>query len=72
MRLSGTIDKTDVAEAVRLIKSAMQQSATDPLTGEIDMDIITTGISRATTEKIKIIVTLVKKINVIRVVHILG
>jgi DNA replication licensing factor MCM4 len=64
MRLSPTIDKSDVAEAVRLIKTAMQQSATDPLTGEIDMDIITTGISRATTEKIKIIVDVIKRINV--------
>jgi DNA replication licensing factor MCM4 len=64
MRLSPIVDKSDVAEAVRLIKTAMQQSATDPLTGEIDMDIITTGISRATTEKIKIIVEVIKRINV--------
>jgi DNA replication licensing factor MCM4 len=64
MRLSTIVDKSDVAEAVRLIKTAMQQSATDPLTGEIDMDIITTGISRATTEKIKIIVDVIKRINV--------
>ena len=45
MRLSDTVEKRDVEEAVRLIKTAMQQSATDPTTGEIDMDIITTGMS---------------------------
>lgn len=45
MRLSETIEKRDIDEAVRLIRTAMQQSATDPMTGEIDMDIITTGVS---------------------------
>ncbi len=45
MRLSETVEKRDVEESVRLIKTAMQQSATDPTTGEIDMDIITTGVS---------------------------
>ena len=43
MRLSDTVEKRDVEEAVRLIKQALQQSATDPTTGEINMDIITTG-----------------------------
>lgn len=33
----------DVDEAINLIKVAMQQAATDPVTGLIDMDIITTG-----------------------------
>ncbi len=52
MRLSDTVEKRDVDEAVRLIKTAMQQSATDPTTGEIDMDIIATGISTSATEKV--------------------
>jgi DNA replication licensing factor MCM4 len=43
MRLSEWVEKRDVEEASRLIKAAMQQSATDPTTGEINMDIITTG-----------------------------
>lgn len=45
MRLSNKVESVDVEEAVRLIRTAMQQSATDPKTGEIDMDIITTGVS---------------------------
>eukprot|EP00897_Mesotaenium_endlicherianum_P008165 jgi/Mesen1/7377/ME000382S06576 len=45
MRFSDTVDKADVAEARRLLEVAMQQSATDPNTGTIDMDLITTGIS---------------------------
>lgn len=62
MRLSETVEKRDIDEAVRLIKAAMQQSATDPNTGEIDMDIIATGISTSTTEKVKIVISIIKKI----------
>lgn len=45
MRLANEIQKSDVEEAVRLIRTAIQQSATNPKTGEIDMDIINTGTS---------------------------
>ena len=64
MRLSDTVEKRDVEEAVRLIKTAMQQSATDPTTGEIDMDIITTGVSSTSQERIRQIATIIKKIYV--------
>jgi DNA replication licensing factor MCM4 len=63
MRLSDTVEKRDVEEAVRLIKTAMQQSATDPTTGEIDMDIIATGISTSTTDKVKHIISIIKRIQ---------
>jgi DNA replication licensing factor MCM4 len=64
MRLSETVEKRDVDEAVRLIKTAMQQSATDPTTGEIDMDIIATGISGSATDKVKSIISIIKRIQV--------
>ncbi|KAF8430128.1 putative DNA replication licensing factor Mcm4 [Tirmania nivea] len=47
MRLSPTVDSADVVEAVRLIKSAIKESATDPLTGKIDLSLISTGTSEA-------------------------
>ena len=53
MRLSEIVERRDVEESVRLIKTAMQQSATDPTTGEIDMDIIATGVSSTSSERIK-------------------
>jgi DNA replication licensing factor MCM4 len=62
MRLSDTVEKRDVEEAVRLIKTAMQQSATDPTTGEIDMDIIATGISNSASEKVKEVIDVIKRI----------
>lgn len=45
MRLSETVTKEDVQEAVRLIKSALKQAATDARTGLIDMSLLTEGTS---------------------------
>ncbi|KAF3934914.1 hypothetical protein ABW19_dt0206345 [Dactylella cylindrospora] len=46
MRLSNEVELKDVLEAVRLIRSAIKESATDPLTGRIDMDLISgVGVS---------------------------
>jgi DNA replication licensing factor MCM4 len=47
MRLSETVTEDDVLEAVRLIKSALKQAATDPRTGVIDMSLLTEGTSVA-------------------------
>ena len=64
MRLSKIVEKKDVVEAVRLIQVAMQQSATDPVTGEIDMGIITTGQSATTKERVEQIANIIKQIQV--------
>jgi len=45
MRLSETVTRDDVIEAVRLIKSALKQAATDVRTGLIDMSLLTEGTS---------------------------
>lgn len=45
MRLSPTVDESDVNEAVRLIKSAIKASATDARTGLIDMGLLSEGVS---------------------------
>ena len=50
MRYSTTVTRSDVQEAVRLMKVATQAAATDPRTGKIDMDMITTGRSTANRE----------------------
>lgn len=43
MRLSSTVEESDVQEAVRLIKSAIKASATDARTGLIDMGLLSEG-----------------------------
>lgn len=45
MRLSDVVTADDVREAVRLIKSALKQAATDARTGLIDMSLLTEGTS---------------------------
>jgi DNA replication licensing factor MCM4 len=50
MRYSLTVTRADAREAVRLMKVATQAAATDPRTGRIDMDMITTGRSSADRE----------------------
>ena len=64
MRLSEWVEKADIEEAVRLIKVATHQAATDPFTGLIDMDLIATGITSASRLKIKQIVDILKAILV--------
>ncbi|GAQ79584.1 DNA replication licensing factor MCM4 component [Klebsormidium nitens] len=51
MRFSDTVESLDVKEALRLLRVAMQQAATDPTTGAIDMDLITTGVSASERSK---------------------
>ena len=46
------VKREDVLEAVRLMNVATQKAATDPTTGTIDMDMITTGRSAATRESL--------------------
>jgi DNA replication licensing factor MCM4 len=43
IRFSHVVERKDVFEAARLIRVALQQAATDPRTGTIDMDLIATG-----------------------------
>lgn len=45
MRLATEVTADDVHEAVRLIKSALKEAATDRRTGLIDMGLLTEGVS---------------------------
>merc|ERR1719481_216677 len=51
MRFSKTVELADVEEAARLHREALKQSATDPLTGRIDVSILTTGQSSASRKR---------------------
>ncbi|PIA13684.1 MCM-domain-containing protein [Coemansia reversa NRRL 1564] len=45
MRLSDSVDPVDVQEASRLMREALRESATDPRTGLIDLDLLNTGFA---------------------------
>lgn len=51
VRLSQVVEVLDVEEAWRLHREALKQSATDPLSGKIDVGILTTGLSTSERKK---------------------
>ncbi|XP_055326074.1 DNA replication licensing factor MCM4-like [Sitodiplosis mosellana] len=51
VRLSNVVQIEDVEEAWRLHREALKQSATDPLSGKIDVGILTTGLSTTARKK---------------------
>jgi len=65
MRYSTIVEKNDVQEAMRLIRVATQQAATDPTTGLIDMDMISTGMTTMSRSKIHQICDYIKDLIVI-------
>lgn len=62
VRLSSKVLPIDVEEAIRLHREAIKQSATDPITGKIDVSIITTGVSATHRKKRAELATAVKKV----------
>ncbi|KAL9653278.1 hypothetical protein ABK040_010985 [Willaertia magna] len=51
MKLKEKIDKTDVEEALRLVRESIFKAAFDPKTGTIDIDLLQTGKSHAEREE---------------------
>lgn len=64
LRFSQYVEREDVDEAIRLIRVATQQAATNPETGVIDMDLITTGMSTVSRLKLNQLSDLIKNILV--------
>jgi len=64
MRLSKYVEKQDVAEAVRLVREALKKACTNPITGQIDMTMINSGISESSREKIDHLCTKIKSLLV--------
>ncbi|TDG47057.1 hypothetical protein AWZ03_006494 [Drosophila navojoa] len=61
VRLSNSVELQDVEEAWRLHREALKQSATDPLSGKIDVGILTTGLSTAARKKRADLVAAIKE-----------
>lgn len=62
VRFSQVVELEDVEEAWRLHREALKQSATDPLSGKIDVGILTTGLSSAARKRRIELVQAVKKL----------
>ncbi len=61
MRFAEFVTSEDVEEALRLIKVATMQAATDPTTGLIDVDLLTSGITAQSRQKIPELVSLISE-----------
>lgn len=62
IRLSQKVENVDVEEAWRLHREALKQSATDPLSGKIDVGILTTGLSSSARKKRADLIAFIKDI----------
>lgn len=62
MRFSSVVEIVDVEEAWRLHREALKQSAIDPLSGKIDISILTTGMSLAARKRRQELVEALKKL----------
>jgi replicative DNA helicase Mcm len=60
VRLSDTVDKQDADRAIRLVKKSLEETVTDPETGRIDIDIITTGVTQAKQNAITNVLRIIK------------
>lgn len=64
MRLSPFVERRDVEEAVRLVSAAMKKAYVDPMTGQIDITMIYTGISELSKENIERLTNRIMKVLV--------
>ncbi|XP_043464971.1 DNA replication licensing factor MCM4 [Leptopilina heterotoma] len=62
IRFSESVEVVDVEEAWRLHREALKQAATDPITGRIDINILTTGVSEGERKRQLLLTNAVKKI----------
>lgn len=61
VRLSDAAERRDVERAIRLVKTSLQDMVTDPETGKIDIDIITSGQTHTTLTNLKKILSIIKE-----------
>jgi len=61
VRLSDEVEKRDADRAIRLLKTSLLDVATDPETGKIDIDIITSGQTHSQVEGMRKILGIIKQ-----------
>lgn len=61
VRLSDTVEIEDAERAIRLVKKSLEETVTDPETGNIDIDIVTSGITQSKQNAISIVMRLIKE-----------
>lgn len=63
MRLSQEVTVEDVDTAIMLIKKSLEHVATDPETGEVDVDYVFSGVPKTQRDRIAIILDIVRNLQ---------
>ncbi len=61
VRLCAAVERQDVERAIRLLRTSLQDLVTDPETGKIDIDIITSGQTHTMLSNMKKILAFIKE-----------
>lgn len=63
VRLSNRVTESDAKRAIRLVEETLKQLGTDPETGKIDIDRITTGITATTRNKMSMLRQIIESLE---------
>lgn len=63
MRLNNTITTADVNRVIRIVTESLKQVMTDPETGKLDADIISTGMAKSQRDKAKLIRDIIREVQ---------
>ncbi|PIN85062.1 MAG: AAA family ATPase [Candidatus Diapherotrites archaeon CG11_big_fil_rev_8_21_14_0_20_37_9] len=61
VRLSNNVEREDIERSIRLVKTSLEELVTDPETGKIDIDIITSGQTHTKMNNMKKILEIVRE-----------
>lgn len=61
VRLSDKVEKQDAERAIKLLKTSLRDVVTDPETGRIDIDIITSGQTHSQVESMRKVLGIIKE-----------
>lgn len=63
LRLSNEITLEDASRVTKILESCLRKVGVDPDTGLLDVDIITTGVSKATRDKTKLMLDIIREVG---------
>jgi replicative DNA helicase Mcm len=61
VRLSNTVEVSDADRAIRLVKTSLMDTVTDPETGKIDIDIVTSGTTHSKQNALTTVLHIIKE-----------
>jgi replicative DNA helicase Mcm len=63
LRLRSTVTIEDAQRVTKILEACLRKVGVDPDTGLLDVDIIATGVSKATRDKTKLMLDIIKDIS---------